>query len=207
MTFYDHQLHSGETFRERVGDPQEFDAALGKVVESFSFLERSLRNLVTLFLGVTNDIGEIVTAELSYKGLVHLASSLFKHKHVHGDFVVPGEDCAERFDELMSLCFAAEEHRNRTLHSSYVAGRFRVKTTAKAKAGLRTVVEAVDASKLLNLSDFIASVGMYVEELPLSLNMATRVEGAGGIVRYYDHDRVVAVFGSNYEEESDQLRR
>ncbi len=41
MPFYDHQLGYGEAFRERIGDPQEFDAALGKVVESFSFLEGS----------------------------------------------------------------------------------------------------------------------------------------------------------------------
>lgn len=200
MPFYDHQLHYGATFRERVGDPQEFDAALGKVVESFSFLEGSLRNLVSLFLGTPNDIGAIVTAELSYKGLLHLAASLFKHKFSRGDFAVDGEDPAERFKELMALCFSAEEHRNRIIHSTYVADRFRVKTTAKAKAGLTTTVESVSADKLLDISDFIASVGMSVEELPIFLNMATRVEGTPGIVRYYDGDRLVAVFGSNYEE-------
>ncbi len=158
--------------------------------------------MITLFLGVQNDIGAIVTAELSYKGLLHLASSLFKHKHKRGDFVVENEDCAERFDELMALCFAAEEHRNRTIHSSYVAGRFRVKTTAKAKAGLKTTVEAIDADKLLDISDFIAAAGMHVEELPMFLNLATKIEGAGGIVRYYDGDKLIAVLGSNYKEES-----
>ena len=202
MSFYDHQIHHGETFRERIGDPDEFDAALGKVVESFSFLEASLRNLIVLFLGVPNDLGEIVTAELSFKGLIHMASSLFKHKNGRGDFVVKEEDCAARFNELTSLCFTAEQRRNEIIHSSYVAGRFRVKKTAKARVGLKTTVEPVDSSKLLDISDFIGAIGMHVLELPMFLNMATSIKTGAGITRYYNGDQLVAVFGNQCTDET-----
>lgn len=202
MSFYDHQIHHGETFRERIGDPEEFDAALGKVVESFSFLEQSLCNLIALFLGVRNDLGEIVTAELSFKGLINMVSSLFKYKNDRGDFVVEGEDCAARFKELMSLCFVAEQRRNEIIHSSYVSRRFRVKKTAKAKSGLKTTVEPIDSSKLLDISDFIGTVGMHVQELPLPLNMATRIVGGASVTQYYNGDELVAVFGNHYPDET-----
>lgn len=202
MTFYDHQIHHGETFGERIGEPEEFEAALGKVVESFSFLEQNLGNLITMFLGLSNALGDIVTSELSSKGLVHMASSLFKYKHSRGDFAVSDEDCAARFKELMSLCFVAEERRNEIIHSSYVRRRFRVKKTAKMKHGLRTTVEPIDANRLLDISDFIGSTGMYVQELPMWLNMATRIEGGAGITKYYNGDSVLAVFGTNCPDET-----
>ena len=175
MTFYDHKLQSGNSFSERVGNPDEFDAALGRIVESFSFLEGSLQNLITLLLDVSTELGSIITAELPYKGLINLASSLFKYRNSLEEYAVEGEDCSDRFKELMSLCSQAEEHRNRIIHSSYV-GRYRIKTTAKAKSGLKTAVEDIDADKLLDISDFITAVGMNVEELPLCLNLASKID-------------------------------
>ena len=201
MGFYNHQIESGDSFGDRIGPPDEFDAGMGRVVESFSYLEGSLRNLITLFLDVSNEIGLIITAELSHKGLIHLASSLFKYKNSLGDFCVEGEDCAERFKELMALCSRSEELRNRIVHSSYV-GRFRVKTTAKAKAGLKTIVENIDADKLLDIADFIVAVGMNVEALPLKLNLATETSAHGGVVRYYNGDQCIAVFGVNSEPDT-----
>jgi hypothetical protein len=201
MNFYDHTVHYGESFAERTGEPEQFDAALGRVVESFSYLESNLKNLIVLLLGVPNDIGQIVTAELSFKGLVHMASSLFKHKHDQGEFVVENEDTEARFSELAGLCFSAEEHRNKIVHSSYVLRRFRIKTTAKTKGGLKTTVDAIDADKLLDISDFIGSIGTHVLELPMFLGMATRASTTSGFVHYYNGERLIAEFGRDLRED------
>lgn len=202
MRFYDDTIHHGESFAERIGNPEELDAAIGRVIESFSFLEESLENVITMLLDVDNEIGEIVTAELSFKGLLNLFSSLFKHKHDRGDFVVEGEDPEERFRELLKLCYRAEEERNRIVHSSYVARRYRVKKTAKARSGLRTTVENLDASRMLDISDFIGSVGVYVQELPIALNIATSISGGPLLVQYYYGDELIAAFGHEEPDET-----
>jgi len=200
MKYYDDQIYQDASFAERIGSPDEIDAAIGRVVEAFSFLEENLRNVITILLDVEPEIGEIITAEMSFKGLLNLLASLFKYKSARGDFHVEGENISERFGELLKLCFRAEEERNKIIHSSYIARRYRVKTTAKAKMGLKTSIEEIDADRLLDISDFIGSVGMYVQELPLALNMATSISSGPLLIQYLYNDEVFAAFG--HEEPS-----
>lgn len=203
MKFYNDTLHYGESFAERIGDPEEIDAAIGRVIESFSFLEESLANIITILLDVDNEVGEIVTSELSFKGLLNLFSSLFKYKYDRGDFVVEDEDPEERLKELLKLCYRAEEERNKIVHSSYVARRYRVKKTAKARSGLKTIIENLDASRMLDISDFIGTVGMHVQEFPvLGLNIATRISGGPLIVQYYYEGELIAAFGHEELDET-----
>ena len=133
MNYYDDTVSYGETFEERIGAPEQFDASLGKIIEGFSFLERTLSNVIILLLGVTNEIGDIITAELSYKNKLNLLSSLFQYKLT--EYKKAHSDVETQFKELLSLCNKAEGLRNQIIHSNYVANQFRVKITAKAKKG------------------------------------------------------------------------
>jgi hypothetical protein len=199
MEFYDNTVHHGETFAERIGKPSEFDASIGKVILAFSFLEQSMCNVITMFLNVDPKVGEIITTELSFKGLLHLLSSLFKHKHERGDFHVQEENIELRFNELMKLCAKAKELRNQVAHSSYVLKAFRVKKTAKARQGLKTTIEKTNSGKMLDIADIIASTGMNVEELPLFLGLATSIQGGSHSVKYLNEDIVISVFGNDAE--------
>lgn len=183
MKHYQDFFNDPATFAERVGDPIEFNDAMGRVTLAFSFLEEMLSVLAALFLGQDWKVVQVITAEMSFKQKVNLVSSLYKLKYA--DFVLePDHDVAkEVLSELITLCFGAEQLRNQIVHSSYV-GTTRVKTTAKSKRGLSHVVESLDANKVLDVADHIVSVGMGVQEFPLYTVFADRISGVYDIVRY-----------------------
>ena len=194
MKYFNDTISSGQTFEERIGDPDKFDASLGRIVEGFSFLERTLSNVIILILDVTNEIGNIITAELSYKNKINLFSSLFKNnidifKKVHSDIET-------QFTELLSLCNKAEEIRNQIIHSSYVSDRYRVKVTAKAKKGLNKNVEEVNPDHLLDIADFIVYVGMSVEAFPLVLGLADRGGGTAECITYSKNNKIIKKFSN-----------
>jgi len=194
MKYYNDTISYGQTFEERIGDPDKFDASLGSIVEGFSFLERTLSNVIILLLDVTNKVGNIITAELSYKNKINLFSSLFKNnidifKKVHSDIET-------QFKELLSLCNKAEEIRNQIIHSSYVANRYRVKVTAKAKKGLNKNVEEVNPDYLLDIYDFIVNVGISVEEFPLVLGLADMVSASAEDITYSKNNKIIKKFSN-----------
>jgi len=194
MKYYNDTISYGQTFEERIGDPDKFDASLGSIVEGFSFLERTLSNVIILLLDVTNKVGNIITAELSYKNKINLFSSLFKNnidifKKVHSDIET-------QFKELLSLCNKAEEIRNQIIHSSYVANRYRVKVTAKAKKGLNKNVEEVNPDYLLDIYDFIVNVGISVEEFPVVLGLADMISTSAEDVTYSKNNKIIKKFSN-----------
>jgi len=194
MEYYNDTISYGETFEERIGKPGKFCASLGRVIVGFSFLEQTLSNVIILLLGVTNEIGNILTAELSYQNKINLFPSLFKHnietfKNVHNNIET-------QFKELLSLCNKAEELRNQIIHSSYVANRYRIKVTAKAKKGLDKNIEEVNPDYLSDIADFIVSVGMNVEEFPLVLGLADQVGGDAKDTTYSKGNKVIKKFSN-----------
>lgn len=192
MKYYNDTVSYGEAFEERIGAPEQFDASLGNIVEGFSFLERTLSNVIILLLGVTNEIGDIITAELSYRNKLNLLSSLFQHKLT--EYKKVHSDVETQFKELLSLCNKAEGLRNQIIHSNYVANQFRIKITAKAKKGLVKNIEKITPDRLLDIADFIVYVGMNVEEFPLVLGIANRVGGAAMNITYSKGDKIIKKF-------------
>ena len=91
-------------------------------------------------------LGQIVTAELSFKALRALTVSLYLQRN--------GEDeNVESFRELISRAAKAEDQRNQITHSVWGAGEnassiTRIKTTAKEKHGIRFHFENVTADQL-----------------------------------------------------------
>lgn len=194
MKYYNDTISYGQTFEERIGDPDKFDASLGSIVEGFSFLERTLSNVIILLLDVTNEVGNIITAELSYKNKINLFSSLFKNNI--DIFKKVQSDIETQFKELLSLCNKAEEIRNQIIHSSYVANRYRVKVTAKAKKGLNKHVEEVNPDYLLDIYDFIVNVGISVEEFPVVLGLADTISASAEDVTYSKNNKIIKKFSN-----------
>ncbi len=113
-------------------------APLGEVAANFSMLDSILSSQIWLLL-FGNSLkeqrtGQIVTAELSFKNKIALFSSLFQHRF-------PDEKPFERLKAIRKKLRAANEKRNRLLHSVWAASGHRgsstrTKTTAKEKTGV-----------------------------------------------------------------------
>ncbi|WP_415398070.1 hypothetical protein [Sulfurimonas sp. CS5] len=194
MSFYNIKLKSNDSFQERIGEAEEFDAAIGRIVQSFSGLEISIKNVISIFLGIESDIAKIITEEMSFKNLISLLSSLFKYKYMKDNFNNPEIDIEKMFKELMSLCNNSEVYRNKIIHSQYVLKKYCVKTTSKMKKGLNTNIEEINADYLLDISDYISETSMCVEEFPMFLGISDFISGNGISVGYYKNKEVIAYF-------------
>ena len=159
-----------EDFFERLGEPEELDAAIGLISVSFSDLEEEISKAITRMLNISDELGDIVTCELSFKIKVHIFSSIIHHlkKSFHFNTVPNHED--EYYHELVKALFKCEELRNKIIHSSYIRDienntkHMRTKKTAKAKRGLIETKETFKISHLINIYDFIVSMKMEIDD-------------------------------------------
>ena len=127
--------------------PDNHLKSIGDITVSFALLESQLQTLIGSMLNERQRIGQIITAELSFKGLKALLVSLYIERH--------GKDDVDfvQLKELVSRCGQAEEKRNQITHSIWAAGKdaesiARIKTTAKEKHGIRFQFEDVSSSYL-----------------------------------------------------------
>jgi hypothetical protein len=193
MKYYEDFQVTGQSFGERVGPPDEFDSAMGRIALSFSFLEDTARNMIMMLAGTDFSVGCIITAELSFRQKLNVLASLIKQLLPS---LVVAEDrtmIEEQTNELLALCWRSEELRNTYLHSSY-ARQERAKMTAKSKHGLRIQVEPVDPRLLLDVADFIVYSGMELESLPMLLGMADLTTGGDDYVSYSRDGSVIKTF-------------
>jgi hypothetical protein len=80
-------------------------------------------------------VGQIVTAELSFKNLLSMVSSLYRH-------VRTNETKIAELDNLLKRALQVAEKRNMICHSIWGEGKTpnsitRIKTTARVAKGLR----------------------------------------------------------------------
>jgi hypothetical protein len=174
MKHYQEFKRTGVSFEEMVGRPDEISCAVGRVAMNFSDLEDELSKGITQLLRIDSEQGSIVCAELSFKTKLHLFASLFR-KTLAGRTTQGGYDPLEVLDDLVTLCFRAEELRNQVLHSSWIHRHVdqridRRKVTAKASRGLRVHTETVDSGYLLDTADYVAYAAMMVDEFMLVLD-------------------------------------
>lgn len=168
MPFYERFRKSADSFRDRIGAPSEFEAALGLVVINFQELEAVIGVAIASCLHTEPRSAAILTAELSFKKLVHILGALTRDKNTAVAAAETDERLA-RLDELLGLCFFLEGERNRLIHSFWPAphqtglAALRLKRTAR-KDGLREQRESVDAGLVLDIADYAAYVTTMLEE-------------------------------------------
>lgn len=195
MDGYDDFKPTGLSFAERVGEPEEFDAAVGKIALEFSFLEDTTRNLIVLLSGTDPKIGNALVAQLSFRQKLDVLSSVVrlqvsKRTQPEQLDILEGP---RGFNDLLRMCQRAEELRNSYLHSSY-SNVERIRISASARRGLRVHREPVDSSLLLDVADFIGYAGMELEQLPGLLNMADSISSSGNSTTYSKDGSPVAKF-------------
>lgn len=106
---------------------------IGSIAVNFALLESTVSFFVWELIGTEQKVGQIVTAEISFRTLLDIFGSIYRHK------VTDTNGLAE-IDTLLARCGQAEEKRNAVMHSVWAVGHspstvMRFKTTAKRKRG------------------------------------------------------------------------
>lgn len=156
--------------------PDEHLKHIGDITVSFALLESCLQGLAQTLLGAGQQLGQIVTAEVSFEALRALTVSLYLQRN--------GED--QHWDQLRDLIKRAadtEEKRNQITHSLWGAGDdtssiTRIKTTAKEKHGIRFHFENVTGSQLGEFAHEIKALAHDIQKFCISL-MVKRTNGGG----------------------------
>ncbi len=163
---------------DRVGPPEELPAVIGRISMNFQSLEDELKKRIIQMTGLEQEIGEVITAELSFRNKVNLFASLYyKLKDNYSFNSLPGFEDGY-FKELLKALTRCEELRNQILHSEIILNWktsqiVRKKTTAKAKKGLTKTNQEVNIPYLFNISDYIISMMMEVEEFFIDFKIKT----------------------------------
>lgn len=171
MAYLEAFARSGDSFEDRVGVPEAFDAAIGHVAMAFSYIEDTLSESIGELLRIDSRSTAAVTAEMSFRNKVHLFASLVRLQLEHVQFNVGTLDPQAYLGELIGACFKCEEMRNSVMHSSWsVEGmtsgtkRRRKKITAKATRGVHTHEEELTAGDVLDIYDYTIYVATMIDE-------------------------------------------
>src|SRR5215831_7840772 len=150
---------------QSTGEPDEFSCAIGRIAIWFSGLDDEVTRTISHIIRLDEATSEILTAELSFRGKVHLMSSLVRERYDMAT-AIGSSSLQEYLSELVARIFEAEQLRNQIIHSSWIGpflrdGRAqRRKITAKAAKGHSIASEEMDAGYLLDIADFICYIMM-----------------------------------------------
>ena len=188
MKYYEEFARSGHSFEERIGKPEEDDAAMGRIALAFSLLEDAVCELVHFLIGTDASVSLVITAGLSFRQRLDLFAGLARH-HLG---IAPEEEAVARLGEILGVCRQAEELRNTYMHSSYSLDRgTRTKTRIHGSQGLRVRTEQVDSGLLLDVADFITHTAMTCQGVPVDLGFADRAFSSGDTVTYFRGDVII----------------
>jgi hypothetical protein len=126
--------------------PDDVLRAIGDVTVSFAALEDAVQSFVRSMLAEHQRVGQIITAELPFKGSRALASSLYLERHGEDD-----DYAALR--RLLRRAEGMEERRNQIIHSVWAAGDkphtvTRIKMTAKERRGAHFAFSEMSATDI-----------------------------------------------------------
>jgi hypothetical protein len=147
--------------------PEPILTQIGDITVSFALLESGFQSLAWSFIQDSQRIGQLITAELSFKNVRALALSLYRERH--------GDDAdLATLRELLNRAADLEEKRNLIIHSVWATGEeeqtvTRIKATAKQRHGLRYTFTAVSADDLAAVADDIQRLAYDVQRFWINL--------------------------------------
>jgi hypothetical protein len=170
---------SSATYEERVGPPEELPAVIGLITLHFQALDEELSKRIAQMINSETAICDIVTAELSFQNKLNLFASLYYLIKSKSKFnAIPGfQD--QHFEEIIKACVKCEEFRNQIIHSSIVRSWetdfkiIRKKKRAKIKKGFVETNQEIDIPYLFDISDFIISIVMEIEEYFINFQISS----------------------------------
>jgi hypothetical protein len=140
--------------------------ALGKVCVAFQALETDFKSAIgELVDPIDVHLGMIITAQLSFKGVLDLFEALFDHR-------LRDPDLQKKLGKFLGQCKAAEDRRNQIIHSQWLPdsiegkGALRVKHSSRRE--LKSTVELLSQSDLKEVADKFEALGreLYKDWFP-----------------------------------------
>jgi hypothetical protein len=136
--------------------------SLGQLTVNFSRLELVVSFFIWELVGSDQRTGQIVTAGMPLRSLINLFCALYRHR-------VSDPANITTLDKIRKRLDAAVEKRNALLHSGWAsAGQAgvstRIKTTAKAKQGLKFTFEKTTASDIDTIASEMAVLTADVQD-------------------------------------------
>ena len=129
--------------------------AIGKVCVEFQRLETLLKVAIGDLLGSDHRLGMIVTAQLSFKGILDLLGALFEHR-----FNDPAQQ--KKLEKFLGQCRAAEDRRNQVIHSHWepdtFTGKGAVRRKSTARRKLKTEQQVLSQADLQKQADDLAAL-------------------------------------------------
>ena len=128
---------------------QNHAEAIGRMCIAFSSLEGQLKFMVGKLVGIDQIVGQIITAELSFRNILNLLGSLYKHRTNDNDF-------RKKVDDLLKNISNLEQNRNSLIHSTYGLTKdpetiARFKNTARMKHGLKNNFDIITIEQIDHL--------------------------------------------------------
>lgn len=142
----------------------EFFLALGEVTATFATLEQWLKLLAGLLISRDDqELGQIVTAQLPFRGLIDLVSSLALYRYGDGPR-------RREIEAILSAAGQVEQRRNQVTHSDWGPGRtpgkrIRVKQTARKGKGLFLALEDMSAADIRGIASDADVAGLAVAKM------------------------------------------
>lgn len=142
--------------------PPEHLRAIGQVTVNFSILAGTISSFVWGMISTDQMLGQTITAELSFRNLVGLLSSMYKYR-------INDEERIAELEGLLNRALYAEEQRNIITHSFWTVGDkaetiTRVKTTAKKARGLLHQFEQMTVEDLDRIADLAGDVAAEIQQ-------------------------------------------
>lgn len=137
--------------------------ALGEALVWFEELDDQLSAGISFLVGRGDDVGQIVTAGLSFRAKPDLFGALFRNKR-------PQSENLERLDALLGACQQIEQKRNEVVHSRWLHdldgfGMTRTKVTAHRKRGLQRHSEKLTPAQVQTIAHQCGYLAHSVDEL------------------------------------------
>jgi hypothetical protein len=157
----------------------DFFRALGRLTASFAALEHQLQVLASLLISRTDqELGRIVTAELSFRKLVDVASSLARYRM--GD-----EPRHRELKALLARAATAEDRRRCVTPAEWGPGsvaetRVRVRMAVRRNKGLRLELQGMTAADVDEVAAEASAIAAEVAKIWTRLSRERRFSGVAG---------------------------
>ena len=144
--------------------PPGVESALGRFIANFALLEEHLRGVICEIPPSSAPAGEIITSELSFRGLVSCFSALVKA-------YVSDRDIHKETDALLKRIIKANEFRNQLVHSLWLPDgdsrlfAVRHKFASSKRAGFSPQLERFRKRDLVSRCDEVAELTFQVATL------------------------------------------
>ncbi len=128
--------------------------AIGKITTEFAFIDLMLNVKIWNLISSKQQMGEMITADLSFAQKRDLFRALYLHKHK------PDSKKLSNLDKLVKRIEQAGKERNKITHSIWISGEnqkpftiSRIKSTVKRKSGFERKIEDMSAEDLEKIAD------------------------------------------------------